>query len=206
MSTLEEGDTASSSLDSVSRRLCGREGTLQCGASSLQQYVCCKKREKTREPKGEDEGRWLNTMKAVLSRVLAFSYSVHIMHVCLIVKFYPRYWFCPCRMNEHHHPLPLWLPTWSACTENRFRRLKLVSIGWRRHFGPHVGHGVLIWHRAKWHNVGPEYSKKHWVCPSTRGPSPHAQYGALKTVLVKWANSVITRLHTAPQETFFPIG
>lgn len=56
---------------------------------------------------------------------------------------------------------------------------------------------------SKMHNVEPEYSKKYWVCPSTRGPSPHAQYGALKTVLAKWANSVITRLHTAPQEAFF---
>lgn len=40
-----------------------------------------------------------------LSRVLAFSYSVHIMHVCLLVKFYPRYSFCPCRTNPIIHRL-----------------------------------------------------------------------------------------------------
>lgn len=82
--------------------------------------------------------------------------------------------------------------------ENRFRRVKLVSIGGRQHVGPHLTAGKMAqrWAREHW--------KKHWVRPSTRGPSPHAQHGALKTVLVKWANSVITRLLTAPHEAFFP--
>lgn len=119
-------------------------------------------------------------------------------------------------MNEPHHPLSLWPLSWSACTEcccsctvhASFKIMKTDS-------------GVWIWCRSddgsilvlmfgtgslsdtQQNGTTPEYSKKYWVCPSTRGPGLHAQYGALKTVLVKWANCVITRLHTAPQEAFF---
>lgn len=166
MSTSGEGDTASSSRAGVSRRPRGREGTLRRGASSSQRYVCCIKRRKQENQKErmKADGQMLWKPKQGAGFLLFCAY-----YACL--PFYPRYSFCPCRANEPHHPLPLWLPTWSACTKcccsctvHAPHRIMKTDSGawscrrsdWRQHFGPRVRHGVLFWHPAKWHNVGPE--------------------------------------------------